>query len=56
MHQQRITIPVIIITANPQTLATLRAPGIHSYLVKPFRVDELLDAVRAYGSSQRAVS
>jgi DNA-binding response OmpR family regulator len=54
IHQHRLAVPIIIITANPQTLAALYTPGIHRYLVKPFRVDELLRAVRSYGMSLRA--
>jgi DNA-binding response OmpR family regulator len=55
IHQHRIAVPIIIITANPQALAALHTPTVHRYLVKPFRVDELLRAVRAYSVSLPAV-
>jgi DNA-binding response OmpR family regulator len=55
IHQHRIAVPIIIITANSQTLAALQTPTAHCYLVKPFRVDELLRAVRAYSVSSPAV-
>jgi DNA-binding response OmpR family regulator len=47
MRQQQMTLPVIIITANPRYLDSLRNAGILHVLLKPFLIEELLAALRA---------
>jgi len=46
MHHHQISVPIIIITANPLHHDSLHHPGITRVLFKPFRIEELLDAVR----------
>jgi DNA-binding response OmpR family regulator len=45
LHRNQYHVPVIIITANPNVSARLSRYGIQQYLVKPFLMDELLDAI-----------
>ena len=45
LRHAQIALPVIVLTANPHTVARLTPYGIRRYLVKPFRMDDLLDAV-----------
>jgi DNA-binding response OmpR family regulator len=47
IHQQQIKLPIIIITANPLHHDSLRHAGILQVLIKPFRIEELLGALRA---------
>ena len=47
MHQHQMTLPIIVITANPLHLDALRHAGIMHVLIKPFPIEELLDALRA---------
>jgi DNA-binding response OmpR family regulator len=47
MRQQQMTVPVIIITANPLYLDSVRTVGILHVLLKPFLIEELLAAVHA---------
>jgi DNA-binding response OmpR family regulator len=47
IRQQQIKLPIIIITANPLHHDSLRHAGILQVLIKPFRIEELLDALRA---------
>jgi two-component system, OmpR family, response regulator len=59
MHQHQMSVPIVIITANPLHHESLHHPGIMQVLIKPFRIEELLNAVRSIiGSSsprQKAV-
>src|SRR5258705_6094593 len=41
IHQHGVTIPVIVITANPHIIGTLGRYNIHNYLIKPFQLNEL---------------
>jgi DNA-binding response OmpR family regulator len=45
LHRDQYHIPVIIMTANPIVSSRLSSYGIKQYLVKPFLMDELLDAI-----------
>jgi DNA-binding response OmpR family regulator len=47
IRQQQIKLPIIIITANPLHHDSLHHAGILQVLIKPFRIEELLDALRA---------
>lgn len=47
LHQNQLTVPVIVITANPLHRDRLRNAGIMHVLIKPFRIEELFDALRA---------
>jgi DNA-binding response OmpR family regulator len=47
MRQQQMTLPVIVITANPLYLDSVRTVGILHVLLKPFLIEELLAALRA---------
>ena len=47
VHQQQMTLPIIVITANPRYLDSLRNAGILHVLIKPFGLEELLATVRA---------
>jgi DNA-binding response OmpR family regulator len=47
MHRQHMTVPIIIITANPLYQGTLRHTDIIQVLIKPFLIQELLDALHA---------
>jgi DNA-binding response OmpR family regulator len=47
MRRQHMSVPVIIITANPLYDEPLRYADIAQVLIKPFSVHELLDALRA---------
>jgi two-component system, OmpR family, response regulator MprA len=55
MQQHQISVPIIIITANPLHYHSLHHPGIVQVLFKPFRIEELLDAVRSIVGYQRSV-
>ncbi|HJZ47686.1 MAG TPA: response regulator [Roseiflexaceae bacterium] len=53
IHQHYPTLPVIVITANPQAIAHPAAQIVRHYLIKPFHVEELLDTVaRAHMHAQ----
>jgi DNA-binding response OmpR family regulator len=45
MHQQQITMPIVVITANPLYHDSLHHSDIMQVLIKPFRIEELLDAL-----------
>jgi DNA-binding response OmpR family regulator len=47
IHQHQITLPIIVITANPLNLDSLRDARIMHVLIKPFLIEELLDALSA---------
>ena len=47
IHQQQMTLPIIVITANPRYLDSLPSTGIFHVLIKPFGLEELLATVRA---------
>jgi DNA-binding NtrC family response regulator len=49
IHQQYPTLPVIVITANPQAIAHPAAQSVRHYLLKPFHIEELLDMVARAG-------
>ena len=49
MYQQYPTLPVIVITANPQAIAHPAAQSVGHYLLKPFHVEELLDMIARAG-------
>jgi DNA-binding response OmpR family regulator len=52
IHQHQMSVPIVIITANPLHHDSLHHPGIMQVLFKPFRIEELLNAVRSIiGSS-----
>jgi DNA-binding response OmpR family regulator len=55
MRQQQISVPIIIITANPLHHQSLNDPSIIQVLFKPFRIEELLDAVHPIVGYQRSV-
>ena len=46
MHHHQMIVPIVIITANPLHHDSLHYPGITQVLFKPFRIEELLDAIR----------
>jgi CheY-like chemotaxis protein len=45
IRQQQIPLPVVVITANPLHHDALRQSGITHVLIKPFLIEELLDAL-----------
>jgi len=45
LHRNQCQVPVIIMTAKPSVFARLSGYGITHYLVKPFLMAELLDAL-----------
>jgi DNA-binding response OmpR family regulator len=47
IHQHQIILPIIVITANPLHRDSLHNAGIMHVLIKPFRLEELLDALHA---------
>lgn len=47
MQQRQITVPIIIITANPLYQDSLQHRDIMQVLMKPFPIEELLGALRA---------
>lgn len=47
MQQRQITVPIIIITANPLYQDSLQHTAITQVLMKPFPIEELLGALRA---------
>src|ERR1700710_1886227 len=47
IHLHWPTIPVVVTTANPHIIDTLGRYSVHSYLLKPFQLDELLAVVAA---------
>lgn len=47
IFQQQLGLPIIIITGNPVLAARLRMPSIRHVLIKPFRMEELFDALHA---------
>jgi len=52
MHRLQLSVPIIIITANPLFQASLHHTNITRVLIKPFPIQELLAALRAiYGYS-----
>jgi DNA-binding response OmpR family regulator len=46
MRQHQISVPIIIITANPLYYDSLHYPNTVQMLFKPFRIEELLAALR----------
>jgi two-component system, OmpR family, response regulator len=46
MRQHQMTLPVLVITANPLYLASVPHAGILHVLLKPFGLEELLAALR----------
>jgi DNA-binding response OmpR family regulator len=53
LHRDQHHIPVIVMTANPNVSARLSGYGIQQYLVKPFLMGELLDAIAAVYHAQQ---
>jgi DNA-binding NtrC family response regulator len=53
IHQQYPSLPVIVITANPQAIAHPAAQNVRHYLLKPFHIEELLDMVARAGLRSR---
>jgi DNA-binding response OmpR family regulator len=53
IHQQYPSLPVIVITANPQAIAHPAAQNVGHYLLKPFHIEELLDMVARAGMRSR---
>ena len=52
MHRLQLSVPIIIITANPLFQASLHHTAITRVLIKPFPIQELLAALRdIYGYS-----
>jgi two-component system OmpR family response regulator len=47
IHQRQIILPIIVITANPLHRDSLQNAGIIHVLIKPFRLEELLNALHA---------
>jgi DNA-binding response OmpR family regulator len=47
IHQHQIILPIIVITANPLHRDPLHNAGIMHVLIKPFRLEELLNALHA---------
>src|SRR6266496_985711 len=47
LRRQPSAVPIIVITASPHIAATLSHDHIHQILLKPFLLQELLDAVAA---------
>jgi DNA-binding response OmpR family regulator len=45
LRRAQIALPVIVLTANPHAARRLAAYDIRQFLPKPFRMDDLLDAV-----------
>ena len=45
IDQHQITMPIVIITGNPLAHDSLHHAGIRHVLIKPFQIDELLDAL-----------
>jgi len=53
LRHARIALPVIVLTANPHAVARLTSYDIQQYLVKPFRMDDLLNAVASSGLAKQ---
>jgi DNA-binding response OmpR family regulator len=53
--QQQITMPIVVITANPLHHDTLHEAGLKHVLIKPFMIEELLDALHAIVGHQHIV-
>jgi DNA-binding response OmpR family regulator len=49
LRHAQIALPVIVVTANPHATARLPPYDIRQYLLKPFQMDDLLDAVASAG-------
>src|SRR5262245_19011846 len=49
LRRAQIVLPVIVLTANPHAADRLISYDIRRYLLKPFRMDDLLDAVASAG-------
>ena len=47
LHDHQITMPIVVITANPLYHVSLHHAGIRHVLIKPFRLEELLNALDA---------
>jgi DNA-binding response OmpR family regulator len=47
LHQMNDPVPIVVCSAkkNPEDMARARELGAHAYVVKPFDIDRLLDAV-----------
>jgi DNA-binding response OmpR family regulator len=55
IRHQQIIMPIVVITANPLHHDTLHQAGLKHVLIKPFRIEELLDALHAIVGHQRSV-
>lgn len=53
LHREQCHVPVIVMTANPNAFARLSGYGVQHYLVKPFFMGELLDALAEVYPAQR---
>jgi DNA-binding response OmpR family regulator len=45
LHRDQCHVPIIVMTANPNISTRLSHYGIQQYLIKPFLIGELLDAI-----------
>jgi DNA-binding response OmpR family regulator len=52
MHRHRMSVPIIIITANPLFQASLHHNDITRVLIKPFPIEELLAALRDHAKGR----
>jgi DNA-binding response OmpR family regulator len=50
MRAAQLAIPVVVVTANPRAAKHLSSYDIHHCLLKPFRLEDLLDAVGDSGA------
>jgi DNA-binding response OmpR family regulator len=48
VRRNKRPMPIIVVTANPCVAGTLTLYGVEQYLIKPFLLDELLNAVAFY--------
>jgi len=46
IHDHQMLMPIVVITANPLYHDSLHLAGIRHVLIKPFRIEELLTALR----------
>lgn len=47
LRRDQRSIPIIVVTANPRVAKPLASFGVNRYLIKPFYLNDLLDAVSA---------
>lgn len=45
LQQQQILLPIVVITANPHYHGSLHHAGIRHVLIKPFQIEEFLNAL-----------